>query len=344
MTIIQFIEKKNKRNAKKRKNIIIEDEKNNNEEIKNEGQLLNQEDNLGKNKGNNNNEIQINDNNKEDKNDNDNLLEKEEVKSNRPILLSIKEDLERKISNLEKDYMLLENKTQAEIEEDFFKFLEIDNNSIYRKKMGGFILPFLIRGKDTRNPEKNVKYPIKFNPKNIRDTYDLLMQRAEDLKKEKELKKMKEKDMQFEKRKKIFSKDLKKLEKDYGERIKKDNYQQIKRSEDNYIKEKNNKLTWQMIQNSDYQTFLIKEDVNKSNTNKKNSFQSNFEDIFTNQSNEIYDEDFLNEIYSNRKQDLNFDESINISRISKNSKKQIKTKNSNLSIESNKRYQLKKKY
>ena len=304
----------NQENEEKGRN--LEENKNN------ENQILNQDNNLFI-----NNNLQIK---------NNNIIEKKEIKNDRPILFRTKEDLELAISKLEKDYEILENKTQNEIEEDFFTFLNIDDNTIYRKKMGEYILPFSIRGKDTRNPEKNVKYPIKFNPKNIRDTYDLLMQRAEDVKKEKELRKIKEKDIQFSQRKKIFYKDLKKLEKDYGERIKKDNYQQIKRSEDNYIKEKNNKLTWNLIQNCDYQVFLLNEDLNKSNINKKNSFQSTFEEIFTSQKNQLYDEDFITDVYSNRKQIQNSDESINISSISsKNTKNQINLKNSNISIDSN---------
>ncbi len=209
---------------------------------------------------------------------------------------------------MKNDFKILENKSLSQLEEEIYIFLEIDDNVAYRKKMKGHIQPFMTRGEDTRNPKKNVKYPIKFEPKNIRDMYDLLMQRAEDLKKENELKKMKEKDKQFEKRQKIFNKEIKKLEKDYDEKIKKDNYQQIKRNEDDYIKIKNSKLTWKIIQKSDYQTFLLNEDSIKNdniNTSQKinKTIQSKLNDIFVNQSNEYFEkdeEDFLKNIYSNQ--------------------------------------------
>ena len=279
--------------------------------------------------------------------------------------INTKEELEQKIAQLKNDYAILEKKTQIQLEEEFYLCLGIDDSSIYRKKMKGYVQPFLTRGKDTRNPEKNVKYPIKFNPKNIRDMYDLLMQRSEDLKKEKELKKIKEKDIQFEKRKKKFSQEIKKLEKDYGDKIKKDNYQQIKKSEEDYLKEKNNKLTWNIIQKCDYQSFLLNEDSNNSNSNMNNlgnknnkvgrkkklgTIQSHIDDIFVDQSNILFekdDEDFINKVYSNqtRKQRQNFDNYIYNSRISpKHKKTENFVNNNHISIDSNKRYLLGKKY
>ena len=68
--------------------------------------------------------------------------------------------------------------------------------------MIGYVLPFTIRGADTRNPEKNVNKPLPpRDPKAIREMHDILMKRHEDLKKAKEIKQMKEKNALFEKRK-----------------------------------------------------------------------------------------------------------------------------------------------
>ena len=352
-------EKKKKRKLKKKKNKNPQIEKdNNNEEIKNEEQNNKNEINEEEKKDNNQNQENKDDNkeennegnNKENKEDqlseqgqnninNSENIEKQDKKSENPILLNNKEDLEGKIAKLKNDYNNLESKSLQQLEEELYIFLEIDDSSAYRKKMVGYVLPFAIREKDTRNPDKNVKHPIKFNPKNIKEMYNLLMQRSEDLKKEKELKKMKEKDIQFEKRKQKFNKEIKKLEKDYDSKINK-NYQQIKKNEEDYLKEKTNKLTWQLIQNCDYQSFLSNENLNVGKNRKKNKLESHLDDIFVDQSNQLFDEDFINNVYSNKKQRQSHDNYIFNSRLSSDNY----IRNPHIQIDSNKRYQMGKKY
>ena len=339
----------NKENKEENKNDNKDEKKDENKIDNKEEEKKEEKKEINENEENIKKESNLSNNNQENKNINNNKninKEKSQIKKDeKPIILNTKKELEEKISNLKQDYFNLENKSNEQLEEEFFINLEIDDSSLYRKKMVGYVQPFFTRGKDTRNPEKNVKHPIKFNPKNIRDMYDLLMQRSEDLKKEKELKKMKEKDLEFAKRKKKFNKEIKKLEKDYDYRIKKD-YQQIKKSEEDYIKEKNSKLTWQLIQKCDYQTFLLNEDENKK---KKNTIQSNLDDIFVNQSNILFekdDEDFINKVYSNRKQRQNYYDYNNYnSRVSsKNRRTDNYVRNSHLSIDSNKRYKLGNNY
>ena len=294
--------KDNKENNKKQEQIekneakeIKQREENKNNNIENK-EVIEKENKEKKNeeKKEENNEYNLLDKNENEKNPssnsiiNDNNEKKQQIKKEeKSLLLNSKEELEAKISTMKKDYMNLESKSNSQLEEELFIYLGIDDSSLYRKKMVGYVQPFLIRGKDTRNPEKNVKYPVKFNPKNIRDMYDLLMQRSEDLKKEKELKKMKEKEKQYEKRKQKFNKELRKLERDYDVRIKKDNYQQIKKIGEDYKKEKNNKLTWQLIQNCDYQNFLLNEDSNYLNNPKKKKIKTNLDDIFEDQDNQF---------------------------------------------------------
>ena len=53
---------------------------------------------------------------------------------------------------------------------------------------------------------------------------------------------------------------------------KKNDYLQIKRNNEDYKKEKMNKLTWQQIQNCDYDTFII---------NENDKVKGNLDDIFT---------------------------------------------------------------
>ena len=166
--------------------------------------------------------------------------------------------------------------------------------------MVGYTRPFLVREDDTRNPEKNVKNPIKFNKQSIMRKYEYLLQRKDNIKKQKELENMKEKHMKYEERKKSFNKQLKKLEKDYDSRIKKDNYIQIRKNEEDYLKGKNSKLTWKYIQKNDYQAFLLNDERNMN----INSVPSQLNDIFNKNDymNDFGDDDsFINKIYSNNK-------------------------------------------
>ena len=216
------------------------------------------------------------------------------------ILSVTKEDLEEKISKLEDDIIILEQKTLDQIIEDFYNYLELDDPTKYQKRMIGYTRPFLVREDDTRNPEKNVKNPIKFNKQSIMRRYEYFIQRKENIKKQKELELLKEKNIKYEERKKSFNKHLKKLEKDYDSRIKKDNYIQIKRNEEDYMKGKNNKLTWKLIQKNDYQAFLLNDEKNIN----INSVPSQLKDIFNKNEymNDFGDDDsFINQIYSNNK-------------------------------------------
>ena len=222
---------------------------------------------------------------------------KKEHKKN--LMTETKEDLEEKISKLKTELKILEQKTEIQIVEDFYSYLELDDVTKYHKKMIGYIRPFQVREDDTRNPEKNVKNPIKFNKQSIMRKYEYLIQRKEDIKKQKELQVIKERDIQFEERKKKFNRKLKKLEKDYDSKIKKDNYIQIKKNEEDYLKEKNSKLTWKFIQNNDYQAFLLNDQKNINN----NLIPSQLKDIFNNKNdynNVGDDDDFINNIYSNK--------------------------------------------
>ena len=222
---------------------------------------------------------------------------KKEHKKN--LMTETKEDLEEKISKLKTELKILEQKTEIQIVEDFYSYLELDDVTKYHKKMIGYIRPFQVREDDTRNPEKNVKNPIKFNKQSIMRKYEYLIQRKEDIKKQKELQVIKERDIQFEERKKKFNRKLKKLEKDYDSKIKKDNYIQIKKNEEDYLKEKNSKLTWKIIQNNDYQAFLLNDQKNINN----NLIPSQLKDIFNNKNdynNVGDDDDFINNIYSNK--------------------------------------------
>ena len=316
--------KKNKiKNKKEVKIITIKDEEEKNlEENKDQMVMTNQENDNNENKNNekqektNNNEdnksIEKENNieNKEEEKEENNEEKKSESKkdskkkgkadSQKLLLEKQEEDLTRKISELQNELSILEQKKENEVLEDFYIYMELDDFSKCQKKMKGFTRPFMVREDDTRNLKQNVKNPIKFNKQSIMRRYEYLIQRKDDIKKQKELQILKEKNLKYEERKKSFNKQLKKLEQNYDSKIRKDNYIQIKRSEDDYLKGKNNKLTWNFIQNNDYQRFLLNDERNISNNNNP----SQLNNIFNNKSDYINnledDEDFINKIFSNK--------------------------------------------
>jgi hypothetical protein len=109
--------------------------------------------------------------------------------------------------------------------------------------------------------------------------HKILIQRHEDLVKEKEMKQIKEKNILFEKRMKKFEEDKKKI---VHKMNMKNDYLQMKKNEEDYQKEKINKLTWEQIQNCDYDTFIL---------NEKDKNRNNFNDIFTSQNNQFEGDD-----------------------------------------------------
>ena len=321
--------KKNKiKNKKEVKIITIKDndeEEKNLEENKDQMVMTNQENDNDINNENQNNEKPENTNNNEDNKDaekENNIENKEEEKednkeekkseskkdskkkektaSQKSLLEKQEEDLTQKISDLQKELSILEQKKENEVLEDFYIYMELDDLSKCQKKMKGFTRPFMVREDDTRNLKQNVKNPIKFNKQSIMRRYEYLIQRKDDIKKQKELEIVKQKNLKYEKRKKTFNKQLRKLEKNYDTRIRKDNYIQIKRSEDDYLKGKNSKLTWNFIQNNDYQRFLLNDERNISN----NNIPSQLNNIFNNKSDYINnlgdDEDFINKIFTSK--------------------------------------------
>ena len=201
-------------------------------------------------------------------------------KTNSFLMMETKEELEEKISKLTQDYNKLDQKTHTQLEEEFYQYLEIDDTNLYRKKMVGYINPFQIRDKISRFPLQNVARPVKRDPKMQKEMHKILVQRHEELKKEKELKQLKEKRILFEKRKKQFEIENKKIQQKMSV---KNDYIQFRKKEEDYQKEKNSKITWQQIQNCDYDNFILNE--------KDKSKNSNLDEIFTNKSNQFDGDD-----------------------------------------------------
>ena len=196
-------------------------------------------------------------------------------KTNTFIMAESKEDLEEKISKLKEDYDKLNKKTSTQLIEEFYQYLELDDINAYRKKMFGYVIPF-----GTRFPLRSVTKPPKQNLKIKKEMHKILVQRHEELMKEKEMKQIREKNILFEKRMKKFEDDKKKIEHKLNM---KNDYLQMKKNEEDYQKEKINKLTWEQIQNCDYDTFIL---------NEKDKNKNNFNDIFTSQNNQFEGDEF----------------------------------------------------
>ena len=195
------------------------------------------------------------------------------------LMAESKEDLEEKISKLKEDYDKLNKKTSTQLIEEFYQYLELDDINAYRKKMFGYVIPFRTKDNYSRFPIKSVQNPPKQNQKIKKEMHKILIQRHEDLVKEKEMKQIKEKNILFEKRMKKFEEDKKKI---VHKMNMKNDYLQMKKNEEDYQKEKINKLTWEQIQNCDYDTFIL---------NEKDKNRNNFNDIFTNQNNQFEGDD-----------------------------------------------------
>ena len=191
-----------------------------------------------------------------------------------------KDELEQKISKLKEDYNKLNQKTNTQLEEEFYQYLELDDINAYRKKMFGYMIPFRTKANYSRFPVKSVQNPpAKQDPKIKKEMHKILVQRHNDLIKEKEMKQMKEKNILFEKRMKKFEEDKIKIQ---HKMSMKNDYLQMKKNEEDYQKEKINKLTWEQIQNCDYDTFIL---------NEKDKNRNNFNDIFTSKSNQFEGDD-----------------------------------------------------
>ena len=236
------------------------------------------------------------------------------IKPNKKIVLisEQKEELQEKIALLQKDYDILAKKTEAQLIEEFYQYLEIDDPNLYRKKMIGYIYPFRNREKASRFPLKSVMHPVKRDPKVEKELHNLLVKRHEDMKKEKEIKQQKEKNILFEKRKKKFEEENIKL---FEKMSKTNNYKQLKMESENYQKSKMNKLTWKMIQDCDYDSFILNID--------KNNNKRNLKAIFNTESNGN-EEDYLKS-FKNKKE-------LNINLVTEGNNKII---NNNININTN---------
>ena len=249
------------------------------------------------------------------------------------LLLNTKEDLKEKMLKLKEDLINLNNKTQMELIEEFYQYLEIDDESLYRKKMIGFILPFGIHDKLTsRFPQNNnIDKRSKSRERNNKEIQEILLRRHEERELEKKLKEQKEKNILFQKKQKLFNEQNKILSKNISQKNE-ISYKNLQKNKKELQKDKEDNITWDELKKYDYDHFInVKNE--RSNDNNNNIELNNSNDFNNEKVNELFknaeksgiidsdDEELFTHLIGNTKKD-------NVLQLDTNNKI-IKNKNNN---------------
>ncbi len=171
---------------------------------------------------------------------------KKSLEKNQFIYLSKKKAIEENIASEKYKYDKLVKKSYKEIIESFYEFLGLYQNSVYRKKMIGFIVPFY-------NPSKNYKRKNYMVKNKSMDVIDL--KTIESKKKEKERKLLSQQKIQknllYNNKLKLFEINNKKLELNLIKKQRENNYVNIRKDKDleNLQKEieKKNNISWKKL-------------------------------------------------------------------------------------------------
>jgi len=291
--------KKNKFNQdiKKEENNNKENEENENEDNEKE----NNEENEEKKEENSNSEneekkekekLNKTQNEKKQKEKKKYILKKNDQKKP-SILLNTKEELKEKLKQLKEDLNEISNKSNTELIEEFYQYLEIDDENLYRKKMIGFILPFGMHDKNPyRFPQNTIDKKSKSKEKKNKEIQEILIRRHEERELEKKLKEQKEKKILFQKKQKLFDEQNKILSKNIMQKNE-PTYKKILKNKKEYQREKEDKITWDQLKKYDYDHF-----INITNENDENETKND-----NNKKNNINNDDKVNEIFKNAEND-----------------------------------------
>jgi hypothetical protein len=173
---------------------------------------------------------------------------------------------QEEINSIKKIIIELKKKTKAELIADIFDYMEIYDQKNYQKKMKGFINPFSTE-KATRIEEGLLKGILKFDSAASENVKKILMERKQQ--KIEKLEKI-EKAEKAEKNEKLKSQENKNkilnlknnlknnsIEKNIRTKDKSPlKYADIQRKYNNIIKEKETKLTWDQVENLNYNHFI----------------------------------------------------------------------------------------
>ena len=135
--------------------------------------------------------------------------------------LSKHKKLMDEISSKKYELDKLEKKTYHEILEEFYSFLEIDNESNYKKKMKGFnTIPFKTYDKSYRIPKKTFDFKVK----DMTEVQDIINYQKREKKKLLLAQELLKKELLYQHKQKLFDKNNKKLTQHYTQRLKEKNY------------------------------------------------------------------------------------------------------------------------
>jgi hypothetical protein len=191
-------------------------------------------------------------------NDHDKHLDLKEIQE---INNSAQQETLEEINKLKENIKQLKEKSYEKIWEDFLLFLEIDNEKLYRIKMKGFVLPF--------HSEKTYRIPNdiimqrarKFDPRTAEEIKRILKERKEEKQKMKEDEEKLLKLRQYDQKRQLH-KINQKLSKDRERFVigKESNYAEIKHKHEIFAKEKETKLTWDVLEHMNYEQFISNRD------------------------------------------------------------------------------------
>lgn len=191
------------------------------------------------------------------------------------------DDIRAQITTLKIDYQKLENKSYQQLIEEFFNYLELNNEEAYRHKMVGFYYAFNNRDKTTRIPRvSNTSPKRQLSPKAAREMGEMLIRRKREKEEERRLKQEKEKETLFSKSKNIAKIKNEKLQINSSNKLQEKRYKQIVRSNIDYSKEKHNKISWDQLSQVDYDHFIIHQSNDKfKEVINENNIDSDDEDL-----------------------------------------------------------------
>ena len=161
---------------------------------------------------------------------------------------------EEEINAIKKNIFELKKKSKTDLIEDLYDFIEIFDQKNYQKKMKGFINPFSSEKINGRG-EGQLKGIVKFDAATSENIKKIIkerkQQKIEKIEKIEKLKSQegKKKIILKNKDKNIFVKEKAKLK-----------YADIQRKQNNITKEKETKLTWDQVENLNFNHFVTDRD------------------------------------------------------------------------------------
>jgi hypothetical protein len=175
---------------------------------------------------------------------------------------------EDEITAIRKNIFELKKKTLQELIIDLYEFMEVDDQKKLQKKLKGYINPFN-SDKMTRIEDGDIKGIIKFDPVTSENIKKILKDRKEQKIKEQEEKEKLEKLKKEEERKRIHLRNKSSEKNIFYKEKPVQKYAEIQKKHSNIMKEKETKLTWDQIENLNFNHFI---------TNREDDFNPN--DLF----------------------------------------------------------------